>query len=306
MKPEIVESLVQAAVDQGKRWICGACGAAADDMGTQIDLCVINGCSTVKAPRRPPRARYVPQERPLAREAIETRRRRARAQTLFQLVRRFDPTPIQERFRARLEATFRERFPRRRKYTEELARKLIPEVCDELLAEFDVTVVRAWKAHNEARARRRGKLWALYENLRPRWGKLRRWESHHIGTYRTQGFGDESYARARAEIHVECVQRLGIHAELIENDESFEVWVEVADNPFDGDLLGWWAWPGMKEFVKMCWARGRQPRVYFPGLNPDFERKKGNRCPFCNSKCDYDPIEEVDFCPNCGWDERDA
>lgn len=103
-------------------------------------------------------------------------------------------------------------------------------------------------------------------------------------SYRSQGYGCDKYTRAAAQEYVAHAARYGVKAEvrdvaLERRTETTglrhcEVWVLadsrdvelLRDKPDDVSL---------REWVRMCWKRGVNPRVYNPHLPHGYEEQHG-------------------------------
>lgn len=100
-------------------------------------------------------------------------------------------------------------------------------------------------------------------------------------TYRSQGWGAMSYARASAQIEVEDLARIGYEARLdwkpfTEGREGgvFEIRVCVAEERETEVLLRRsQGRMNIREYARACWRNGVNPRVYLPGLphHPDYD-----------------------------------
>lgn len=104
-------------------------------------------------------------------------------------------------------------------------------------------------------------------------------ESVWVSTYSTQGpSGASRYAAGRAEIIAEEVREYGIQSEVrrtVAMGDSYEVIVMVAEE-LDIQILRYApAKLTLKEWVRRCWAKGVNPRVYNPWLPHGFEEKAG-------------------------------
>lgn len=104
-----------------------------------------------------------------------------------------------------------------------------------------------------------------------------------VGTYSTQGYGAEKYAKVHANSIVDDAKHAGLDIKL----------EEAYSDAIGGrrTLIGWEVWamttpdgkelltrkPGLplREVVRRYWAQGCQPRVRFPSLPHDFEEKNG-------------------------------
>jgi hypothetical protein len=116
----------------------------------------------------------------------------------------------------------------------------------------------------------------LAKTVRPRSGGTRFfvrdfWES----TYRTTGNG-KHYARMRAEILAEGIRaHAGVErVEVTEAQFGFDVHAYL-ESSTDLEIVKRGGWEPSRFFVKECWARGVNPRVYVPFLEQGFEKANG-------------------------------
>lgn len=110
------------------------------------------------------------------------------------------------------------------------------------------------------------------------------------GTYSTQGFGAEKYTRNHAEQDADRIRytNLPVHirTHVWEWERSahdrwapnsityFEVWAPV-ETEEQVDVLTRKPGPSLKEWIRLCWKRGVNPRVYNPFLPYGLEEKLG-------------------------------
>lgn len=91
------------------------------------------------------------------------------------------------------------------------------------------------------------------------------------GAYRSQGYGAEKYFQHALLEHVRHADFYGLQAEI--DGENVYAW--VADPDLDLALLKRAPGPPLKEIVRMCWASGVNPRVYYPFLPHGYEDQAG-------------------------------
>lgn len=118
--------------------------------------------------------------------------------------------------------------------------------------------------------------------MRTRWEKL---DSVSATAYRSVGYGCDRYARAAAEDVAAAATRHGVETIVQEvrrevpGDltpfDRFEVWVRVADTRDLQLLRDKPDETPVREWVRMCWKRGVNPRVYNPFLPHGYEEKHG-------------------------------
>lgn len=93
------------------------------------------------------------------------------------------------------------------------------------------------------------------------------------GMYSTQGFGKDRYARNAAQQKVDHAEFYGLRAEVRPCAGDYEVVVWTDELGIEALRLK----PGssLREWVRLCWSRGVNPRVYFPHLPHGYEEKNG-------------------------------
>lgn len=109
---------------------------------------------------------------------------------------------------------------------------------------------------------------------------IRVWTS----SYSTQGYGASRYAKSSAESVATNAQSFGVRArvermadsvrdEIYNHTEVFVVYV-ATDSDLDVEILKRKR-VDMREWVRACWTRGVNPRVYNPFLPADYEERVG-------------------------------
>jgi len=121
---------------------------------------------------------------------------------------------------------------------------------------------------------------ALLATMEPLPGK--KWHSVEtvwLSTYRSQGWGAKTYAKASAETRLEYLQngspsiefRLRYDGEL----EEYGIEAKVASDLDTGIVRQRMKTNGLREMVRSYWAKGTNPRVYLPGLPHGYEEENG-------------------------------
>lgn len=123
-------------------------------------------------------------------------------------------------------------------------------------------------------------------------GEPRLFDTIWTTTYSSQGFGAEGYARGAAEGRADVARHAGVGAEVrrVERDVpasnllrtflrtsklvDYEVWVSVSSD-VDMEILRRRPGPTMREWVRLCWKRGVNPRVLNPFLPHGYEERAG-------------------------------
>lgn len=127
------------------------------------------------------------------------------------------------------------------------------------------------------------------------WSEVYRCRAHD---YLHVGFGAADYARKDAEIKAAEVAMVlhddHTHVRMVE-DESKRHWtqadhkggatwnsieireyvVEALIDPVDVEIVRLKHPMDLREWVRLCWSKGIQPRVIFPGLPDDYEKDQG-------------------------------
>ena len=114
-----------------------------------------------------------------------------------------------------------------------------------------------------------------------------RWKVSSTDTYRSQGFGQMKYAQQAAEANADKVKLHGLTPEIRRANEhsyvdcchntmhscEFEVWVNTTELGLK--LLELKPDVSLRDWVKSCWARGVNPRVYMGLLPNGYEEEQG-------------------------------
>lgn len=100
-------------------------------------------------------------------------------------------------------------------------------------------------------------------------------------TYRSQP-ASVSYAKARAEIQAEHLEALLAPVKFTIDREGFgrdtvifRIKAHVGEDSLAFDVIKRLPPPPLVEFVRKCWGKGVNPRVYYPGLDTGFESEHG-------------------------------
>lgn len=107
------------------------------------------------------------------------------------------------------------------------------------------------------------------------------------GSYHTQGFGANKYARERLREDELLLNLLGYKAEIRDAGghtsegrypmyyADYELWANIT--PFDYQMMQWGGgfFISVLNWAVLCWKRGTNPMVYFPFLsNDDYEKSQ--------------------------------
>lgn len=186
----------------------------------------------------------------------------------------------QASFTKDLEELFKLKFPRRKKYNHELI-----EGTEEYFAIYESWKTRADDLiadHKRVTDWLNQKLVVMSNEPIPYKEIMGQVYTVYSGTYRTQGFGANTYARAMAESYVDTAKYHGLKAEVIPitkttingyTYEDYGVFANTSDIGWEMIKLR----PGLslKDWIKSCLCRGVNPRVYNPFLPHDIEQKCG-------------------------------
>lgn len=177
-----------------------------------------------------------------------------------------------------LQAAYKAAFPKRKKPD---LRKLFDVLPDDA-----VRIKRRWtgRASKIAKAYHR-----FDERTKPVLRRLARdrdvpeadtpqvYKTTYKSTYSTQGWGAEKYARESAQLDADKVAMHGVRVEVVRvgkpDVERFEV--HAWTDELGVELLRDKPEVPMRDWIKACWARGVNPRVYCPFLPHGLEEKLG-------------------------------
>ncbi len=207
-----------------------------------------------------------------------------------------------------LHARAKELFPKSKRKMPET------NLTDEERAAVGAPFVDRYKAHISKVLRLRGEVDRLAKEALLVSGDFEwtLWRTVSRSSYSTQGWGAEKYARHSAEADADHARSLGVPVEVRRRERvrcgacgevleittgalpphfgcpntkvpgvsrdagivDFEVWVRVAED-IDLEILKASPEPSMVEYVRLCWKRGVNPRVYCPFLPHGFEEEHG-------------------------------
>ena len=108
------------------------------------------------------------------------------------------------------------------------------------------------------------------------------WE-HWASTWSTQGYGAERYAQGAAEGDADKARYYDIPVEVVRVSEPFtaghgahvKYQVRCAVSEVGAEVLKRRSEPSLREWVRLCWKRGVNPRVYSPFLPEGYEERAG-------------------------------
>ncbi len=136
----------------------------------------------------------------------------------------------------------------------------------------------------------------LAESVKPVAGELSlTFDEVSESAYHTQGFGAGKYAQMAAEMRADTARVAGIPVEVLEEAREYPGSTRVTDSygrsanktyrvnrvvvhvmeELDFKILKFSPRPSVRESVRLCWARGVNPRVYNPWLPFGYEEKVG-------------------------------
>jgi hypothetical protein len=173
----------------------------------------------------------------------------------------------------------RRKYPRR-KYSADNLKKVGKDLGDEHEKIYQAFQEKA-RALVEQQASETKRLKELVTSiaskLKPRRGSERfTYASHWISTYRSQGYGAERYTGGLADIDLGFVESHGIEAAVVHDSnglDSYDVLVMVEDS-IDVEILKAQDF-SIRDFLKACWSRALDPRVFNPYLPHGLEEKLG-------------------------------
>jgi hypothetical protein len=185
---------------------------------------------------------------------------------------------MEDAYRDELHRAYKTRFPKRKKPDMEKLGKAIPEEVERIK---DRWMPRAERVSRYAVAREerfKRVLRRLARDVPVSAGDAPlHFETVWRSTYSTQGWGADRYARNAAQAYVDKAVQHGLRAEVerVEDEGSvrYEVYAWVVRN--DLDLLRHKPEVPLRDWLKACWKRGVNPRVYCPFLPHGLEEKLG-------------------------------
>lgn len=180
------------------------------------------------------------------------------------------------------EALFKSMFPKRKKIDLD-AIKDVPEftaIYERWKAKADAVMADHRKAEEDFDAK------LIDEALEeiPATTFLGQVYTSSASNYRSQGFGASNYAEKAAESKADIARFNGFHAEVRPvgsehrtNDgcryQDYGVFVNTTD--IGWEMLMRRPGPTLRDWLKMCWKRGVNPRVFNPFLSVGLEEKYG-------------------------------
>jgi len=190
---------------------------------------------------------------------------------------RAERAELQARYDAAAVAAFREKHPRKRKRPANAREASL--VDKELALQVRAQFTDRAKEVEERQAGERKvvgeELTAAAARHDPTDARDRLWSlAYEVsdGSYRSQTAATR-YAEGAAERVADDFRDVGIEVKVRRRPSGYEVWAGTDDVGVQAVLLA----PRVHfvEVVRRCWARGLNPRVYFAGLDPNFEERHG-------------------------------
>lgn len=202
------------------------------------------------------------------------------------LRQRDEQMAMQTQYDGELLALAKATFPKSR--SKRLIEKLLTERPDIYKPFIDAWQTKADSIVKEHRAISDGfkeQLNALAESAAVHAGEMRLFTSVWSSTYNSQGFGALKYAKNNAEQYADLARYHDIACDVrLTNERSeptygvhhgtYEVRVGV-ESEIDLEILRRKPGPTLREWVRMCWQRGVNPRVYNPFLPHGYEEQNG-------------------------------
>jgi hypothetical protein len=182
--------------------------------------------------------------------------------------------------RAEQEAYFKQKFPKRKKFDFDLVKEEpdFKAIFDRWKAKAD----EVYATHKTTEEALDAKLIDEALEKIPATTFLGQVYVSHSSNYRSQGFGASNYAEKAAEAKADIARFYGFHAEVRPvgtehrtNDgcrfQDYAVFVNTTEVGWE--MLIRRPGPTLREWLKKCWKRGVNPRVYNPYLPPGLEEK---------------------------------
>lgn len=185
--------------------------------------------------------------------------------------------PIEREFHtAIIEAAQNKRPSKKARTVDEASDILTKEEFQELRKPFEKRAQAAWDLFSSTKKDIEKELRDLAdtEEILPHPGSSEvMLESIYGGAYRSCG---DHYSQWAAEIRAEEVGLLGIKADVrLGSCRDYEVFVFVEDPEVDVEILKRKRAFSLRDWVKACWRRGANPRVFQPFLPYGIEAKMG-------------------------------
>lgn len=185
-------------------------------------------------------------------------------------------------YKAALEAAFKKAFPRKR-FGMDRAREVpgFAAIRDEWNAKGDAVIA----AHTPEKDRLEAALAEAAKVEMPAFQpELRLVHVCHASTWRSQGLGVDRYTRNAAQAYVDKATHYGLRAEVRPVGEASVCGHGIRHQDYgvfaDVDETGWALVDykpevPLRDWLKGCWKRGVNPRVYNPFLPHGLEEKLG-------------------------------
>lgn len=101
------------------------------------------------------------------------------------------------------------------------------------------------------------------------------WRSVYSGAYLSQGFGADAYAKGSAEMALMEARAHGFTGDVSKDDRSGDWVVYLRATPLALAILNRKPSMPMREWVRLCWKSGLNPRVFNPFLPAGYEERVG-------------------------------
>ena len=194
-----------------------------------------------------------------------------------------DRHALQAEFEQAAIATYVDRYPKRKApttFAEVAGKKDGPEVIEAIRAPFDERareIIDEQKAEREAADAALARLAPSHPIADTRKTVFSKVGETWTSTYSSQGWGAKKYAENAAERMADDFRAHGVKVRVVWTPTSyggtFVLWA-ATDHESAAAVRHL---PGLDlvEVVRLCWARGVNPRVYYPFLPHGFEEKHG-------------------------------
>ena len=181
---------------------------------------------------------------------------------------------MQAEYVAALAADYKKAFPKRKAHTPAKYNDCPNREALNIYWQEKANVLMAKHTADQGLLEKQLDTLAAREDLLP-WpcDQLNKVYSIHKSTYQSSDLGSGKYARESAESRAEDARMYGLKAEVKFEGHCYDLYVNT-------DEVGWdlvQRKPGisLKAWIKRCWARGCNPRVYNPFLPVGLEEKLG-------------------------------
>jgi hypothetical protein len=185
-------------------------------------------------------------------------------------------------YQADLAADFRRVYPRKHWHLGRISECLHR---DSILAHWQIKADTAQDALDEDLTRiQAAMVAAAVQEAIPRTKSLRLLVRVSASTYHTQGFGASRYAKAEAEQQADQARLSGVPVEVrpVGKPRTDRWGVQYQDygvfaptNAVGWEMLRLRPGPSLREWIRGCWARQVNPRVYNPWLPAGLEDRLG-------------------------------